>query len=180
MYGGMLVLPATPRAIESFVAAADAAPDEVSAIANVMPAPPLPFLPESQHGRPVVLATIAYAGDPHDGETALEPFREIDEPLADMLRPIRYPELFPPEPDDFHPIAVARTGFLDHVALGAAEEIVVGLGEGSAAMNVVQLRVLGGAMARVPADATAFATPGQPGSGSRRSRPRTTRTTSSG
>ena len=45
--GGMLLLPATPEVIEGFVAEADAAPEELSAIANVMKAPPLPFVPAS-------------------------------------------------------------------------------------------------------------------------------------
>ena len=41
----MLVLPATPETIAGFIDAADAAPDELSTIANVMTAPPMPFLP---------------------------------------------------------------------------------------------------------------------------------------
>ena len=36
--GGMLILPATPDTIAGFIAAAEAAPDELSTIANVMPA----------------------------------------------------------------------------------------------------------------------------------------------
>ena len=40
--GGMLFLPATPEVITAFVAEAEAAPDELTTIANVMPAPPLP------------------------------------------------------------------------------------------------------------------------------------------
>ena len=48
--GGMLVLPATPETIAGFIAAADAAPEELSTIANVMPAPPMPFVPEEHHG----------------------------------------------------------------------------------------------------------------------------------
>ena len=43
--GGLLVLPATPDVVASFIAAAEAAPEELSTIFNVMPAPPLPFLP---------------------------------------------------------------------------------------------------------------------------------------
>ena len=43
--GGMPILPATPEAITRFVEAADAAPEEVSTIANVMIAPPMPFFP---------------------------------------------------------------------------------------------------------------------------------------
>lgn len=48
--GGMLLLPATPEVIASFVAAAEAAPEELSTIANVMTAPPVPFLPPEAHG----------------------------------------------------------------------------------------------------------------------------------
>ena len=43
--GGMLVLPASPEVIASFIAEAEAAPEELSTIANVMVAPPMPFLP---------------------------------------------------------------------------------------------------------------------------------------
>ncbi len=43
--GGLLILPATPSVIEDFVGLARAAPDELSTIANIMPAPPAPFLP---------------------------------------------------------------------------------------------------------------------------------------
>ena len=48
--GGMLILPATPEVIAAFVAEAEAAPEELSTIANVMLAPPMPFLPAEQHG----------------------------------------------------------------------------------------------------------------------------------
>src|SRR5215203_4420117 len=41
--GGMMILPATPDVISSFVAAAETAPEELSTIANVMVAPPMPF-----------------------------------------------------------------------------------------------------------------------------------------
>jgi FAD/FMN-containing dehydrogenase len=53
--GGMLLLPATVETVAGFVAAAEAAPEELSAIASVMPAPPLPFIPEQAHGRLVAV-----------------------------------------------------------------------------------------------------------------------------
>jgi len=43
--GGMLALPATPETLAGLVAAAEAAPEELSVIANVLLAPPLPFVP---------------------------------------------------------------------------------------------------------------------------------------
>jgi FAD/FMN-containing dehydrogenase len=122
-----------------------------------MSAAPMPFLPEEAHGKVVILAMLAYAGDAADAERVLAPFRELAEPLADMLRPISYPEMFPPEDPNYHPTAAATTMFVDRVDRGTAETILQFLESSDATMRVAQLRVLGGAMARVPADATAFA-----------------------
>jgi FAD/FMN-containing dehydrogenase len=155
--GGTLVLPATPDVIASFVAEAEAAPEELSTIANIMPAPPAPFVPAEQHGRLVVMAMLVYAGDPEAGERAVAAFRALATPIADLLRPMRYPGIYPPEPGDYHPTAVGRTMFVDAVDRRSAEAIVDHLQASSAPMRVAQLRVLGGAMARVPTDATAFA-----------------------
>ncbi|MFL5798339.1 MAG: FAD-binding oxidoreductase [Actinomycetota bacterium] len=155
--GGMLFLPATPGSIQSFVAAAEAAPEELSAIANVMTAPPMPFLPVEHHGRPLIMAVMAYAGPTDAGERALAPFRAIAEPVADMVRPMPYPEIYLPEEEGYHPISTVRTMFVDAVDGSDAETIVEHLQAGAAPMRVAQLRVLGGAMARVPEDATAFA-----------------------
>jgi len=155
--GGMLLLPATPEMIAAFVAEAESAPEELSTIVNVMPAPPMPFVPEEHHGRLVVMATLAYAGPEDAGESAIAPFRALAEPIADLVRPMPYPELYPPEDPDFHPIASIRTMFLDGVDLRAAKAIVEHLQAATSPMAATQLRVLGGAVARVPADATAFA-----------------------
>ena len=154
--GGLLVLPATPEVIESFIAAAEAAPEELSAIANIMAAPPLPFLPKEYHGRPVVMATLAYAGEVEAGQRAVAPFRALAAPLADLIRPMRYPELYPPE-EGHYPTVVTRTMFMDSVDRGMAETIVDQIRASTAQMAIVQLRVLGGAVARVPVEATAYA-----------------------
>jgi len=66
--GGMLILPATPETIAAFVAEAEAAPEELSTIANVMVAPRMPFLPAEAHGRLVIMAMLVYAGDVEAGE----------------------------------------------------------------------------------------------------------------
>ena len=155
--GGMLILPATPEIIASFVAEAEAAPEELSAIANVMVAPPMPFLPPEAHGELIVMTMMVYAGEVEEGERAIAPFRALAEPIADMVRPMSYPEMYPPEEGDYHPTAAARTLFMDAVDRDVAQTIVEYLQASDAPMRVAQLRVLGGAMARVPVDATAFA-----------------------
>ncbi len=154
--GGMLVLPATPEVITSFLAAAEAAPEALSTIAAVMPAPPLPFLSPEHHGRPVVLVTIAYAGAVEDGERAVAPFQALATPLADMVRPMPYPDIFAPEPA-VRPRVAMRTMLADSLDRDAAETILEHVRAASAPIAATQLRVLGGAMARVPVDATAFA-----------------------
>jgi hypothetical protein len=94
--GGLLVLPATPAVIAAFVAEAQAAPEELSTIANILPAPPLPFVPTEHHGRLVIMATLAYAGDLQAGQRALAPLRALATPIADLVRPMPYPEIYPP------------------------------------------------------------------------------------
>jgi FAD/FMN-containing dehydrogenase len=155
--GGMLMLPATAEVIEAFIAESEAAPEELSTIANVMPAPPMPFVPAEHHGKPAIMALMAYVGDAEAGERVMAPFRALAKPLVDMVKPIAYPEIYPPDEEEYHPVAVARTMFIDKVDLGVAETIMEHLKSSTAMMAVVQLRVLGGAMARVPVEATAFA-----------------------
>ena len=155
--GGLLVLPATAETVAGFMAAAAEAPEALSAIANVMPCPPMPFLPADIHGQLIILALMCYAGDAEDGERAMAPFRALATPHADLVKPGPYTDMYPPEDPDYHPLAVGRTIFLEHVGMDEAALILERLTASDAAMRVAQLRVLGGAMARVPADATAFA-----------------------
>jgi hypothetical protein len=155
--GGMLLLPATPDVIAGFIAAAEAAPEELSTIANVMPAPPMPFVPEEHHGKLAIMALLCYAGDAEAGQQAIAPFRALATPIADMVHPMPYPEIYPPDSDEYHPTAAVRTMFIERVDRTVAETILEQLGGANAQMAVAQLRVLGGAMARVSSDATAFA-----------------------
>jgi FAD/FMN-containing dehydrogenase len=155
--GGMMILPATPDVIASFIAESEAAPEELSTIANVMPAPPMPFVPAEHHGKLIIMAVLCYAGEVEAGQRALAPFRALATPIVDMVRPMSYPEIYPPEDDGYHPVAAARSMFMDTVDRSVAETILDHLKGSTAQMGVAQLRVLGGAMARVPADVTAFA-----------------------
>ncbi len=157
IYGGILIQPATPEVVAAFLTEAEAAPEELSMITNVVTAPPMPFLPPEIHGQLVAMGLIVYAGSPEDGERAVAPFRAAATPLADMVRPMRYPEMFMPAEEGYHPIASSRTMFLDELDGDAPSAIVEHLSTGTALLRATQLRVLGGAMAGVPADATAFA-----------------------
>lgn len=154
--GGILLLPSSAEVLAGFVAVLQAAPEELSGIVNVMPCPPMPFVPAEHHGELVVLALVCWSGAAEQAEAALAPLRGLATPLADLVRPVAYPELFPPADPEYHPTAVARTLLLDHVDLPLAERVLQRL-RATDGMRVVQLRALGGAIARVPADATAYA-----------------------
>jgi len=164
--GGMLVQPATPETVAAFMAAAESAPEELSAIANVMTCPPLPFVAEEHHGSLVIFAILCFAGEADAGEAAMAPFRAVAEPLGDAVRPMTYPELFPaeeapPADPDADPSMVpgfaGLTLFTDRIGPEESALIMERLEWSDAPMRVAQLRVLGGAMARVAPDATAFA-----------------------
>lgn len=156
VYGGMLILPATPQTITGFMDAAAAAPEELSSIANIMPAPPMPGF-EAIAGQTVIFAMLVYAGDADTGERALAPFRKLATPLMDMLGPKKYPEIFA-GPEGPHPVAAAaRNMHIDHVDATSAQVMLDHLAASDAPMRVVQLRPLGGAMERVPVMATAYA-----------------------
>jgi hypothetical protein len=68
-----------------------------------------------------------------------------------------YPEMFMPEEEGYHPVAVAHNGFVDGFGTEEAEAVCEHVLVPAGQMQVVQLRTLGGAMARVPDDGTAFA-----------------------
>ena len=151
------MLPATVDTITGFLAEAEAAPEELSTICNVMKAPPMPFIPEELHGSLAIFALMVHSEGGDAGEKAVAPFRALAEPLADMLHPMPYPEIYMPQEEDYHPIAVGRTMFVYAMERDTVSTVLERIRASTAMMAVAQLRVLGGAMARVPADATAFA-----------------------
>jgi FAD/FMN-containing dehydrogenase len=158
LLGGMLFLPATPETVEGFIAAAEAAPDELSTIANIMPLPPMPFLPEDTVGKVAIMGMMVWSGDLDAGQRAFEPFRKLAPPLGDLIKPMdSMGDMYGPEDDSYRPLAVARTMHIDRVDRAVATTILDFLEKSDAALRAAQLRVLGGAIARVPADATAYA-----------------------
>jgi FAD/FMN-containing dehydrogenase len=66
------------------------APDELTTIFHLRVAPPLPFLPEDLHGKPIVMIGACYAGTPEDGVEVLRPLKEFGAPLVDLLEPKPY------------------------------------------------------------------------------------------
>ena len=86
----------------------------------------------------------------------MAPLRGTVSPIADMLRPMHFPEIYQlkgPEPANVS----VRSLYLDAVDQHAAQTMIRGLQASTTPMAVAQIRVLGGAVARVPPETTAYA-----------------------
>ena len=63
------------------------APDELMTIVVHRKAPPLPFVPQELHGKPVVMVVCCWIGDLEEGERFIKPLREFGSPVADVCAP---------------------------------------------------------------------------------------------
>ena len=136
---------------------ASTAPDELSTQATIMRAPPLPFLPPTLHGTPVLSISVCYAGDPEEGRRVLAPLRQLETPVADMIAPMPYARLFTEGGPMRGLRQRGRSMFLDQLDGDIFVTIAAHALDLPAPMSVAQLRILGGALSRVPVAATAFA-----------------------
>ena len=69
---------------------APGAPDELGITVAMMLAPPLPFLPPEQLGRPVLGLVLVWSGDPAAGRRAIAPLLGAAPPVAELVRPVPY------------------------------------------------------------------------------------------
>jgi FAD/FMN-containing dehydrogenase len=135
----------------------DAAPDELTTILNLRPAPPLPFLPEDMHGQPVVTVAVCYAGDIDCGEALLAPLRRCATPLVDAVAPRPYTDLqriFDPSvPHGWH--YHWRSWELPPLTDAAIDALLEQAARITSPRSYIIVFQLGGAVARSPHD-TAF------------------------
>ncbi len=156
--GGMLALPATPATIRGYLEASVAAPDDLTTIANLMPAPPLPFVPQEFIGKPVLVILVTWTGAIEAGQAALAPFRALAEPVADLVGPMPYPEMYRLTEQQSGPHSAAvRMMFADELSDETIDAALTAIATTDSPFSVFQVRGLGGAMARVDPAATAFA-----------------------
>jgi FAD/FMN-containing dehydrogenase len=79
--------PEVLRTVRDMVAEA---PDELGITLAARLAPPMPFLPPEQYGKPVIGLVLVWTGDPSDGARAIAPLRQTGSPIADVVRPVPY------------------------------------------------------------------------------------------
>jgi FAD/FMN-containing dehydrogenase len=158
IYGGMLALPATADVLRAYGRVAAAAPRELSMIAFVMRMPPVPFVAPELHGQLSLITFVTWSGDPADGPAALAPIRAVATPLADLVGPMPYAGMYKlTEQGETPAPSLIRSVFLPSLEGELSDEIVARMEDASSPFAFAQIRVLGGAVADVAADATAFA-----------------------
>lgn len=77
VYSGIVFYPAdeAEQVLAGYRAACATAPDELTTVMNLTTAPPLPFLPESAHGKPIIAVIGCWSGDAAQGDAATAAFR---------------------------------------------------------------------------------------------------------
>ncbi len=133
------------------------APDEVGSGVAFITAPPADFVPEPVRGHPVVGVVLCYAGDPEEGARVLAPLLEFGPPAINMVQPMPYvavQRLI----DEANPKGVRNYWSADNFS-GLPDEAIDTLVPlaSSPRSPMTQTIVVagGGAIARVPDDATA-------------------------
>jgi FAD/FMN-containing dehydrogenase len=156
--GGALFMPATREVLQALQPIAASAPEELTTISFLMAAPPAPFIPAEVHFQPTLAIMFVYDGDAEAGAAAIAPFREVATPLAELVMPMPYPGIYEMLRDAERRGPVShRSLFMDTLDDAAIDEILARHAAPSTPMAMTQIRILGGAMGRVAADATAFA-----------------------
>src|SRR5207247_8789160 len=100
-----------------------AAPGDPPTTANVMPAPPMPFVPAEWHNKLVVMSFVCYAGGGDAAERAIAPLRKLATPIVDMVKPMPYAQIYPPEDDSYHPIGTGPNMLVDAIDKRPAEPV---------------------------------------------------------
>ena len=162
VYGGAVFYDAREAAtvLPAYVSYAASAPDELTTMGLILMAPPAPFIPPDMVGKPVVGLAMIYSGDFEEGNRVVDPLRKLGTPVADIVGPMPYPAIFQFTMDAAVKNLRERLG---SVMVETVDEALIRALLDAGATNLpshgamVQFRVLGGAMRRVDAGATAFA-----------------------
>lgn len=157
---GLIVHPfaEAPRLYRAYREIAPRLPEELAVWTVCRKAPPLPFLPEQWHGREIFAFAVCYAGDPAEGEKAVAEVRALGQPIADVVGP----SAFAGWQTAFDPLLAPgmRNYWKSHDFADLPDELIdrlaTALDDSPAPDCEIFIAQVGGAMARVAPDATAY------------------------
>jgi FAD/FMN-containing dehydrogenase len=159
--GGMVLHPPSRAAellrfLREFVASA---PDDLGLTVAFLTAPPAPFVPEPARGKPIVAVLCCHCGSIDDATRDLAPLRAFGPPAADLVQPMPYvavQQLVDAGAEYGAHHVYLKSDHLAELADPAIETIVEHAAKMTSPASMVLVLPLGGAVARVPSDATAF------------------------
>ncbi len=134
-------------------------PDELTSLVDLTTAPPVPFLPKSVHGKPIVAVGAVYCGPLDRGEDVVRPLRTLADPILDHLGAVPYVAM----QQALDPLWQAgahnyfTSAMLDSLPDSAVDELIARWSAKPTPQSELHIHHAGGAMARVPAAETAFA-----------------------
>jgi FAD/FMN-containing dehydrogenase len=136
---------------------ADCADDLMTIVVQRL-APPLPAVPADLVGKPVIVVSACYAGSVEDGERALRPLRSFGTPLLDLFEPkpyVEHQQMFNPSYPHGRWYYVRSCDVAE-----LTDEVIDVVGhygrQITSPVSSVALWQMGGAVARVGEDETAF------------------------
>ncbi|OYX41746.1 MAG: FAD-linked oxidase [Rhodobacterales bacterium 32-67-9] len=157
---GLIVHPfaEAARLYRAYRKIAPSLPEETAVWTVCRKAPPLPFLPEEWHGREVFVFAVCHTGDPAAAEKALAELRALGKPLADVVGP----STFAGWQTAFDPLLAPgmRNYWKSHDFADIPDDLIAvlstALDDSPAPDCEIFIAQVGGAMARVAPDATAY------------------------
>jgi len=157
---GMLLFPAESASelIAAYRELRDAAPDDLMLGLVLRLAPPTPFLPEEVHGRPIVGIAAIHCGALEDGERAISPIRSVARPIVDLVEPRPYVQMQTMQDASWGPGLrnYWKAEFLKELPDAATGILLEHLDSITSPLSDFKFAYLGGAVGRVPEEATAF------------------------
>ena len=144
--------------LREFRRIAKEAPDELTTWIVMRKAPPLPFLPTEWHGKEVLIFAVCYSGDIKEGEKAMHALRALGKPIVDVISP--HP--FTGWQAAFDPLLTpgARNYWKSHDFTDLSDAAIKVILDAAHTLPSPECEVfiahVGGAMARIAPDATAW------------------------
>lgn len=127
------------------------APDEMSAWAAILTSP---------DGHPVVAILACYVGALDAAQEVVAPLKEFGQPIADMIQPMPYVNAQSMIDESFPKGRLNhwKSNFLNGLSDGTIDALVEGFKDVGSPFSSILIEHLGGAMARVGTEETAFGT----------------------
>ena len=138
--------------------AAPNAPDELLWTSFLRKAPPMPWVPPELVGRPGIVSLVEWSGDLAAGREVLEPIQRELAPAAGSLEPVAFLAIQTMTDEIFAhgKRTYIKAGFAPALSGGLIDELARCGGEVDSELSQIEVLAMGGAIARVAPDATAF------------------------